>query len=255
MSGLAKGVRKEGKIIQRWKFRCEGYSGELEIPLRLIDDSDLKTTRISYCVDIDEPLKLKEYDKDLERLKRTVLEKVQSFFTIKWENFLHVRVDSAKTCRFSNRQHEKTRFLRLAYTRVSVGTRLDGTKCYYEVEDRQYSRARTNQGEPEVGVRDHPFERDEVQSFALVADTPENLASLDRIMAAMEDLSDRVKNLMSPDQIQKSLQMSNVLALPAPAKEKKRHVLAPGLDGAEPIQVEVSEQEYQRLLKARGGKW
>lgn len=198
--------RKNGKVIQVEKITIAGR--RMEVPLRLVGSRDHHSQRIQdfhYEVHIDDP-KVHVTHADPKECLNLAVAALEKLMTIVWEPLIAVRFEEGDECIYHGvGEVIGTGQLSIRVALVSRGTQKDGHVQFRGTKDEHWSR--------NVCV-------DELTT--LIPDTPDNRSRVDAIVQGLNLLGQRLRDLLAPDRIAKTLLNLNLLALPAPEPKAKR---------------------------------
>jgi hypothetical protein len=187
---------------------------DLKIPLKLATEPGYRgahAPEFEYQINLDQPIHVRLVGKDPEVLTKALFAALDKHFEISWEPYLYVRVTFGKTnCNYSGSNTEG-REMTVLMDYVLVGTRPDGSKVhdFYDAVHNPFDGKahkprydRYGSGLPETSPMEKRWSsREDVESKALIPDTPANRASLDSIHTGMEKLARQLGDLLSPKKI------------------------------------------------------
>jgi len=196
--------RSQGEIIKKWTYHIQGTKDTISIPLRYYWEDIIYGGGFSaiFAADIDEPCPIHKSDKDAEKLNAAVRKELDAFFSISWEAFYLVEVVFRKAPQYSGRTTEICRHVLLSYRPVELGTRSNGDKVHRFNERSSLYTNWPKCGQEEKGTFNN---EPEYSMKSLVLATPENKASLDSIINAMEQLAHRLQDFMGPKNVLNTL--------------------------------------------------
>lgn len=171
---------------------------------------------------------------DLDKVRQELEQEFRRRVSVDWKAFLLVQ--------FGGKTHdlvhsdgllsqESRSQLKLQIERIWIGTDSAGEKMYCDNHDHHHDyKSSIRHGMPDVGPMDSDWWSKTDKKYAdgvaaVIADTPENRMSVQRIIDGMNQLLEKLRGLLSPEQIEKTIALvsKNMLMLgPKPEPEVKK---------------------------------
>lgn len=199
------GRRGEKKIIT-WRYQKGGNT--LDVPVYQVADGH--SGGVTLRVNLPE-LDICVTNSDVNALQMEVFKLVGERLRLKWEWFLYIKINgSSYNIDYFVGGEVLNPHLRfdtaVAVSRVEVGTRPDGTRCY-----REAGHAGISEGLPHLGTEDGSKRSwgDNPVTYAMVPDTPGNRKALVTIGKALVRLDRELRKFLSPDTIHATLSAIN----------------------------------------------
>ncbi len=207
------------KTVSTIEYNKNGY--ELRIPLKLVTEAASyrgSVPTLSYLIEIEHPTEIRLSGKDPQELVTKLIAKLDEVCSVTWEPWLLVKTDSGRNQRESSSEPGWSAGLDIGVDYVLIGTNADGKNQFVHYDGTQgpdlaaaekrchYKRS----GLPVTGRqtkwqgRDHG--PDMGANTALIRDTPEHRAQLQRITDALVQIGAQVSEVLSPETIELSLQ-------------------------------------------------
>ncbi len=194
--------RKKGKVVDTWTYSNNGQ--HLKVPVRVVAKND----GLWYVVDIDEPIIYQKH-RDAAELKTIVWKELDRVLTISWREVYVITVETTNGAVYGH-QYGDEHEVKFEYEHCEVGTCQNGEFVHRHPPNKSFP------NHPRDVTRGLPGRGDKC---SMVDATPANKAKIKAVVAAMKQLGKMMKDLMSPEKAQATLDNVKMLGLPAPKKE------------------------------------
>lgn len=195
----------------------EHGGGEARIPYALfMDGSDIT----AHCPEFN----LTVSDPNIRVVRSKILALIEEKVKFEWSPMLEVEVTDFKNSRKLFAHRGDRMMLQIEFTRFEVAER-NGEKYYREPGSTGFVKGEKKpKGRHSYGSHGGTVEGNEYISTAIIKDTPEARAALEKLQEGMTQLSAKVMDILSQGNIEKAitglLTSGSFLALPAPKKGK-----------------------------------
>jgi hypothetical protein len=206
----------------------------LKIPVKAIPSHDYTTGKNGLTFEaVFADAGIDERNTDINKLKESVFEKLDRWYSIDWDLYFLVTVNGGESdygcTRLENRTFNRFR-IEFEVEFYVVGKDMRGVVRHMRIprpekiadfKDTRWAGENPRDGLPET----RKFAASKVygaskDTRALVKATPGNVAAADRFLATMADLLKKMHDHFSPDVIERTLARASQLLLPAPKGSK-----------------------------------
>jgi hypothetical protein len=225
-------MNSRGKKVLDIEWKREGL--EIKVPVKAFYKTDYNTSEKNMVFRATYPdAGIDLEGADINVIRRSVVEKLDEWYTVKWELFFVVEIDGGPSGHGKNQfniefdmeffvvgkdSRGKTRHMRIPRPSEKEIAKFDGKPT-------QWGGEQPKDGEPETGTNlrekgDHNSSRyyhgeRAKLTRSLVRATPANVAAADQFTCAMQTLLDKMHHHFAPERIEALLQ-NTALLLPAP---------------------------------------
>lgn len=183
-----------GKKIETFKFQIDGVGYEVPVYMQR---RHRETIFAAYLHLPDEELR----DASIDALETKIKEAMQRRKGLEWERWIYVTYSGGSEGEDGDNKFRARSGLQ--YEIVEVATLADGEKTHRFADPNRYGR-HAYEGLPDIGPVDG-FSDEDPEIRALIPETPENLAALHSIRDRFSSLNARLRKLLAPNTIQKTL--------------------------------------------------
>lgn len=192
--------------------------GEAKVPFAIFFDGDTLT---AYCPEFNIQL----MNSDIRQLRTAMLKAIAEKVEFKWEPWLEVQVNDFKNSKKMFDHYGNKMMLVIDVEAFEVAVR-NGEHFHRAPGSKTFTKGKR---EPKArrAYSEHrgTFQGNEYYSVAIIRDTPEARAALEKLQVGMDALSSRVMELLSQENINKAiaglLTGGSVLSLPSDTKKRK----------------------------------
>lgn len=215
---MADSRRKEGKIVDRFRFRIG--KRDYDLPVRIIKTTALKknrnapkpeTTKVEFGIAVPNGKDIR--GTDIEILRALVKAELGEQHAIKWEDYYHIIVMEQRDRYYDHCDGGDG--VEFYWKTIKVGKSPEGATIHRA--DRYFDTDEIRDGLPRTG-------KHEGRVYSLVKVTREATLALKEFEHRMESFRHNIEKFMGPKNIEKTLSkaFNAGRVLPAPTKKKRR---------------------------------
>jgi hypothetical protein len=207
-----------GKKIDTWKVTHEGVT--VEVPVFMFKGDDYDRRKNFFQAEIKE-YDISGSDTDIDKLRVYLESEFRKRLSVDWKPMLRVCFGGSIQPiigRHHDEEHVRQQSdskLKMRVERLYVGADFMGNTVYCDNDDEPgnegyFGKSNVHKGAPDVGVVDTEWwssggRRGNDGVAALIPDTEVNRVAVQRIIEGMENLLERMRGFLCPDQIETTL--------------------------------------------------